>query len=331
MAGDYTIGIGTVGAGLHFSYDGGGEWRHIRKHINPEGNVRSLHVFPDDPNHLLAVSDRAGLFESNDNGFRWHPLDSPITDCEIWSIGIDPVDCDRIYIGARPGGFRSADRGRTWERMDMGLGDECPIGTPRITNMAIDPRDHNTIWAGVEVDGIYRSDDAGTSWSHLSGLGEGPFHDDIHGLAVRPGDTPEIVATTPFGMARSTDEGESWNWHAFDGFGPSRNGQDFAYCRGVFIKPGDSETMFVGCGDTIPGQVGAIEVSRDGGRSWTRAETDAVPNSTVYWMALHPDVPDVIAATTVFGQVFLTENSGESWTKLPREFGEIRSVCLSPN
>lgn len=331
MAGDYTIGIGTVGAGLHFSYDGGANWRHIGKFINPEGNVRSLQVFPDDPHHILAVSDRSGLFESFDNGYRWQPLDSPITDSEIWSIGIDPADADRIYIGARPGGFRSTDRGGSWERMDMGLGDECPIGTPRITNMVIDPRDHDTVWAGVEVDGIYRSDNGGDSWRQLDDIGPTPFHGDIHGLVVRLGDTPEVIATTPFGMATSSDDGESWRWREFDGFGDTGSGQAFAYCRGVFVKPGDSETVLMGCGDYIPGQVGAMEVSHDGGQSWTRAKTDTVPNSTVYWMGLHPDVPDVVVATTVFGQVYLSDDGGNTLSQLSREFGEIRAVSLSPN
>jgi len=335
MAEAYTIGIGTVGAGLHFSYDGGQRWRHIYKHVNPEGNVRSLHVFPDDPHHILAVSDRAGLFESHDNGYLWEPLESPITDCEIWSTAVDPVDPDRLYIGARPHGFRSTDRGRTWERLEMGMNEQCPIGTPRITNMVVDPRDNDTVWAGVEVDGIYRSRDGGDTWDHLSGLGPSPFHDDIHGLTIRVGDgdgeTAEVIATTPFGMATSSNDGDEWTWREFQGFDGNGSGNDYAYCRGVFIEPGNPDTLLVGCGDYIPGQAGAIETSHDGGRSWTRAVTDTAPNSTVYWMAMHPDLPGIVVAVTVFGQVHVSADHGDSWSKLEREFGEIRAVCLSPN
>jgi hypothetical protein len=61
VAGDFTIGIGTVGAGLWFSYDGGGAWRHIQKRINPEGNVRALQVDPQNAKRILAVSDRTGI------------------------------------------------------------------------------------------------------------------------------------------------------------------------------------------------------------------------------------------------------------------------------
>ena len=45
---------------------------------------------------------------------------------------------------------------------------------------------------------------------------------------------------------------------------------------------------------------------------------------------MHPDVPGVIAASSVFGQIFLSRDHGDSWSKVDREFGEIRSITLSP-
>ncbi len=333
MAGDFTIGIGTVGAGLWFSYDGGGAWRHIQKRINPEGNVRALQVDPQNPKRILAVSDRTGILASEDGGYRWELLSDAPGDQEIWSLGIDPVDADRIYVGSRPGGFRSKDGGRTFTPMDMGVGDQCPIGVPRTTNMVVDPRDHDTIWAGIEVDGLYRSDDGGDSWRHLDDIGPTPFHGDIHGLVVRRTDGnghASVHTTTPFGMATSTDDGASWSWHEFDGFDRG-SGLPHAYCRGVFVAPGDPNTMLVGVGDYIPGRVGAIERSTDGGASWTRVELPVEPNSTVYWMAMHPEVPGVVAAASIFGQVFVSEDAGATWDKLSDEFGEIRAVSLSPS
>jgi len=331
MAQDYTIGIGTVGAGLWFSYDRGDNWRHIYKHLNPEGSVRALQVDPNDPHRILAGSDMAGLFLTEDNGYRWFPFDSPITDCAIWSLEFDPADSNRIFVGTRPGVHRSTDGGSTWSQLDLGAPDECPIGSPRTTNLVVDPRDSSTVWAGIEVDGLYRSDDGGDTWRHLADLGPTPFHGDVHGFAVRAHDgTAEMFASTPFGLATSADEGESWSWQEFAGFDKG-SGNPYAYCRGVFVQPGNPDTVLVGVGDYIPGRVGAIEVSRDGGQSFTRADLPVEPNATVYWMAMHPDVPDVIAATTIFGQVFVSENAGETWSKLDREFGEVRSITLTPN
>jgi hypothetical protein len=53
-------------------------------------------------------------------------------------------------------------------------------------------------------------------------------------------------------------------------------------------------------------------------------------NSTVYWMATHPELDGMIVAATVFGQLFVSDDHGSSWTKLEREFGEIRCVTLAP-
>lgn len=330
MSDEFTIGIGTVGAGMWFSYDSGQNWRHIYKFVNPEGNVRAVRVDPSDPKRILAASDRTGLFQSEDGGYRWFPLMSPIKEGEIWSLAIDPNDPNRIYVGTRPGSWRSTDGGQTWEQLDMGLNPECPIGISRTTNIVVDPRDSQVLWAGVEVDGIFRSADGGDSWTHLEDIGPTPFHGDIHGLAVRVHDGgADILTTTPFGMATSTDDGASWSWQEFAGF-TKGSGQPYAYCRGVFVKPGDPGTVLVGCGDYIPGAVGAVEVSRDGGKSFTRAAMPVEPNSTMYWMDMHPDVPDVIVASSVFGQIFVSRDSGESWSKVDREFGEIRSITLSP-
>jgi hypothetical protein len=48
-------------------------------------------------------------------------------------------------------------------------------------------------------------------------------------------------------------------------------------------------------------------------------------------MAMHPDVPDVVAACSIYGQIFVSRDSGDSWSKLDREFGEIRSIVVHPN
>lgn len=325
------IGVGTVGAGCWFSFDGGGKFRHVYRHLNPEGNVRSMVISPHDPARVYAVSDRAGLFTSPDRGYMWEPVNHDLPAQELWSLACHPTEPDTLFVGGRPGLFRSRDAGVSFEELDTNLGPNCPIGIPRVTNVVIDPADPQHMWMGVEVDGVYRSTDGGDSWARLPGLGETPFHDDIHGLALRrdADGAAQLLATTPFGLATSDDGGEQWSWREFDGFAKGSN-NPYAYCRGVFVWPGDPETVLIGCGDYIPGRVGAVEVSRDGGASFERATMSHEPNSTVYWMATHPQLPGQVVAASVFGQVFVSSDTGHTWDKLDREFGEIRSVTLTP-
>jgi photosystem II stability/assembly factor-like uncharacterized protein len=97
------------------------------------------------------------------------------------------------------------------------------------------------------------------------------------------------------------------------------------------IMPDNPQVMFVGNGDSIPGLTGVIQRSSDGGASWQPANLPTEPNSVVYWFGVHPDVQNVVVGASLYGYVYVSEDSGESWQKLQKEFGEIRSVALTPN
>ena len=55
------------------------------------------------------------------------------------------------------------------------------------------------------------------------------------------------------------------------------------------------------------------------------------PNSVLYGFGWHAAMPDTIAAHSVHGYLYLSDDGGESWRKLQKEFGQIRAVALSPN
>jgi photosystem II stability/assembly factor-like uncharacterized protein len=327
MSQDFTLCVGTVGGGLSCSPDGGATWNRIRNPIPSESNVRALSVYPDNPHRILAGTD-VGLFRSDDAGETWAHIESMVAETQIWSVAVDPADSNTIFVGARPDAFRSRDGGKTWDQLSLGVTLPCPIGIPRTTNVIVDPRDRNTIWAGIEVDGVYKSFDGGDTWTHLPDLGPDPFQGDIHGLALRTMPSSAVYATTPFGIATSTDEGESWDYHYFPKF---RDSDQRSYCRGVMLKADDPNVIFVGNGDTIPGVTGAIQRSRDGGQTWEALPLPVVPNSVIYWFATHPEVPNVIAAASIYGYVYVSEDGGDSWQKREREFGEIRSLAVMPN
>ena len=289
--------------------------------------MRALTVYPNSPHRILAGSDH-GIYRSDDNGAIWEMLDSPMDGTEIWSIAVDPVDPDIIFAGTKPDAFRSKDGGKHWEKLSLGVANPCPVGTPRTTNIIVDPRDHRVVWAGIEVDGIYKSLDGGDTWVHLPDLGPDPFHGDIHGMALSEGQPRAIYATTPYGIATSTDEGESWDYHEFPKYDES---DKWSYCRGMLVKADDPDVIFVGNGDTLQGMTGDIRLSRDGGKSWGTALLPEEPNSRIYWFANHVSIPNVIAAASIYGYVYVSDDGGDSWRKLRKEFGEIRTLALMPN
>ena len=75
-----------------------------------------------------------------------------------------------------------------------------------MTQIVFDPRDSNAVWAGVEIDGAWRSTDGGRPWERRSADMDSQ---DIHGFAVVHNGERVLYATTNAGMHESRDNGES--------------------------------------------------------------------------------------------------------------------------
>jgi photosystem II stability/assembly factor-like uncharacterized protein len=333
MSAGFTICAGTVGSGIWYSSDSGERWKRAKMELPffwraGDVQVRALAVSPQTP-YVAYAGSEVGLYCTADNGASWELMETPMTGMQIWAVALDPTDPDVIFAGTKPPTiFRSSDRGKSWARLSVGIPEECPIGPPRVTNLVIDPRNHRNVWAGVELGGIFCSRDAGDNWIHLPQLGPRQSSTDVHGVAISPGSPERVLVTTPDGIWISDNDGASWTLHAFPKFAERDR---VSYCRGVAVKPDDPDVLFVANGNDVPGDVGAIQRSRDGGRSWQRAALEVEPNSTMYWFAVNPLLPDVIIANSMFGYLYVSCDGGDSWTKLRRELSEIRALACMPN
>ena len=133
----------------------------------------------------------------------------------------------------------------------------------------------------------------------------------------------------PFGIATSTDEGESWEYHEF----PKYHETDTrSYCRGMALKADDPNVIFVGNGNTIPGMNWRHPAFQGPWKDLgSGSAACGAQLSLMYWFATHASIPNVIVAASLFGYVYTSEDGGDSWQKLRKEFGEIRSLALAPN
>jgi photosystem II stability/assembly factor-like uncharacterized protein len=177
--------VGTIGEGLWRSLDGGTSFTRTCDGIFVECHVRALAVHPCDP-RVLYLGTEEGLSQSNDGTDSWTRVDSPLNGLQVWSILLLPETPEVILVGTCPARlFRSANGGRTWTEADARMRLDCPrIVHTRLTTLCACPTDSQTVWAGVEIDCVYRSRDGGQTWT---AVGKGLTSQDIHALAFVPG------------------------------------------------------------------------------------------------------------------------------------------------
>jgi hypothetical protein len=324
MTTPHRLYVGTIGEGLFRSIDGGQSFVRACDGMFVECHVRALAVHPHDP-RVLYLGSADGLFRSGDGADHWTRVESPLSGLEIWSILLMPHDPNVILVGACPSRlFRSADGGRTWTEPAVSMLQECPrIMRTRVTTLTADPTAPPTVWAGVEIDGLFRSQDGGLTWQRV---GRGLSSQDIHALVILGGDgrPHRLLASTNNDLNLSTDDGETWQ--------PLGLGQalPYPYFRGMTRVLGQPYVVLLGNGDRPPGEIGTVARSTDGGGHWEPARLPGPANSTLWNFAVHPADVKLVYASSVSGEVYRSLDSGASWEKLAREFGEIRALAWTP-
>lgn len=265
-----------------------------------------------------------GVYRTENTGETWERLASPMNQIPIWTLAIDPVEPDTMFAGTRPGAlFRSKDGGLKWEKLSVEIAEWCiNVEIPRITALVVDPVNHSNIWAGIEVDGVRCSRDGGDTWEAVT---EGITDPDIHDIAICAGTPKTVLTITPGEVFSSTDDGVTW-----DPLGASLK-VSIPYCRTVAISKDDPEVVYMGNGDSPFGITGALYRSRDRGMSWETLPLPVVPNGTMWDIATHYSDSSFLMAGSVNGQVFLSHDSGDSWTRLSRYFGEVHALAAVPS
>ncbi len=239
------------------------------------------------------------------------------------------------YAGAASGGvWKSTDAGATWAPISDGM-TAAAIGA-----LAVTPTNPDIVWAGTGEawairdadmmgDGIYKSTDAGATWTNV-GLRETGR---IGRIIVHPSN-PDIVYACALGRAtgpqqergvfKTTDGGQTWTRMLF--------GDPDTGCSGLTMDPRNPEVLFAGMWEVVMhtwamfsgGPGSAIYMTRDGGRRWRKVTHSGLPKSPVgkIDVQIAPTNPQHVYAliqTADQGSLWRSDDGGNAWRVVSRD------------
>lgn len=263
------------GDGVYKSTDAGRTWKNIG--LAATRHIARIRVHPSNPDAVYVAafgdgfgpSEDRGVYRSNDGGATWKKILYRTPDAGAIDLVLDPHDPQVLYAsllefrrfpwGVRSGGaatglFKSTDGGDTWKDLTNQPG--MPAGLKGRIGIAQSPVKPERVWAIIDAPigrkGMFRTDDAGATWTRVSDnaeLTQRPWY--YHHIFADTKD-PETVYALNIGMWKSTDGGKTYQQMQ----PPHGDNHD------LWIDPQDPARM-------IEGNDGGATVSYNAGRSWS--------------------------------------------------------------
>lgn len=293
-----------------------------------------------------------GLVHSDDLGETWvEPDEGAIAFPEAtgaalaraWALVPSPTEPGVVWAGSEPQGlFRSEDRGLHFEfvqplwdhphRPDWGAG----FGGAAIHTVLPHPSDPQRVTVAMSTGGVYRTEDAGATWT-ASNTGisayfmpdpQPEFGQCVHKVA-RDALTPErLYLQNHRGVYRSDDDGRTWT--SIEETLPA----NFGFAMVAHPRRGDVAYNFplVSDGDRMPPERACrVYRTEDAGKSWS-ALTDGLPQQDYYGSVLRDAMcaddadPAGMYFGTRHGEVYASADEGEHWTQVADHLPDVLCV-----
>ena len=273
------------------------------------GTATTVAIDPESPKTLLAGALDTLLFESQDFGESWDPLNLPKRNLgEVTSILIDPVRSSHYLVGvldAFGGGlYESQDSGKSWDTAK-------DIRDFAVRALTAAPSNPSEFVAGT-VRGVMLSADSGRTWTRISD----PNNLEMQGItsiAIDPKDPNIIYAGTSHLPWKTIDGGKTWE-----------------SIHSGMIDDSDVFSIYVNQeqpSDVFASACSGIYASLNRGDSWRKIA--GIPNTSrrTHVIRVDPTESNTIYAGTTTG-LFKSPNSGTTWKSLTNT--QVNSIAFDP-
>lgn len=259
----------------------------------------------------------------------WKAVNTGLTNIDVRSLGIDPVNPSTLYAGTGNGVFKSSNGGASWQ--GSGLADRAT------THLVIDFVNPNILYAGTACTSrvcfcserlLLKSTDGGASWSNSISPPDKPC-DIIRALVMDPSDRNTLyLAASGLSdnppLLKSTDGGVTWNYLPPWSY---LSRAPFEHVLAVAINPLAPNILYAGSW-AFPDPSGLLR-STDGGMTWSKT---GLLKPTVTALAIDPLNPSTLYA---LAGGFLDEanqgplkstDSGASWFAIDHGLSDFISA-----
>lgn len=302
---------------------------------------------------------------SKDDGMTWeeigvpvYPANEPEVICamsqrpipqsleKIWALEAGgPDEAGVLWCGTVPGAlFKSTDGGASWQIVE-GLWNRPErkewfgggMDWPGIHSICVDPRDGRHVTIAISCGGVWDTHDGGTTWNLLGqglvsdfmppDLVENPNIQDVHRIASCARQPDHLWLQHHNGIYQSADGAKTWQRLK------TANPSDFGFA--VAVHPQDPQTAWFvpGVKDDRRLPVDAafcVMRTRDGGRTFEPLR-NGLPQQHAYHLVYRHclDVTGdgrTLAFGSTTGSVWISEDGGDSWTRLSAELPPVYCV-----
>ncbi len=282
----------SYGDGVYKSTDQGKTWVNVG--LGATRQISAVRIHPNNPDvvYVAAQGDRwkgsadRGVYRTTDGGKTWTqllkgenatsgPSDLSMDPSNPRILYVAMWDHQRVPWNVRSGGpgsgiWKSTDGGETWKRLSNGL--------PRLMGkigVAVSPANPDRVYAIVEAEplgGLYRSDDAGNSWRHMTGDRLIQTRSWYYMKVFADPQNADVVWVLNAPVMRSIDGGRTFQSVQ------ATHGDN----HGFWINPTNSNYL-------ANANDGGGSVSLDGGRSWSTQDNQ--PTAQFYHVTVDDDFP----------------------------------------